>query len=185
VAGAAPLPGLRAFFGLPDWPLGGAALDLGGRTVDVLPGPGHAAAVFHDRRTGLLFTGRTLYPGHLYVRDLAACTATVDRLPAFCERHPVTRLLGCHIEMATTPGEDYPRGTTHQPDEPPLQLDTGQLRAPREAPARIGGRPGSHRFRPLRGARLRLKRRSPHRPCRPVRPCLPPAQSHHVRSTHP
>ncbi|WP_433888115.1 MBL fold metallo-hydrolase [Streptomyces sp. CA-111067] len=144
-------PGLEAvtaFFGLPDWPLGGAALDLGGRTVDVLPGPGHepAAAVFHDRRTGLLFTGDTLYPGHLYVRDLAAYTATVDRLLAFCERHPVTRLLGCHIEMTTTPGEDYSRGTTHQPDEPPLQMDTGELRALREALARIDGRPGSHSF---------------------------------------
>jgi hydroxyacylglutathione hydrolase len=142
------LAAVTAFYGLPDWPGGGAALDLGGRILDVLPGPGHeaAATVFHDRRTGLLFTGDTLYPGHLYVRDLAAYTATVDRLLAFCERHPVTHVLGCHVEMTTTPGEDYPRGTTHQPDEPPPQMDVDRLRALRRALAGIDGRPGVHRF---------------------------------------
>lgn len=138
---------VTAFFGLPDWPEGSASLDLGGRVLDILPGPGHepAAAVFHDRRTGLLFTGDTLYPGHLYVGDLTAYTATIDRLLAFCERHPVTHLLGCHIEMTTMPGVDYPRGTTHQPDEPPLQLDVGHLRALRRALTAAGGRPGVHR----------------------------------------
>ncbi len=143
-------PGLDAvtgFFGLSRWPEGTARLDLGGRVVDVLPGPGHepAAALFHDRRTGLLLTGDTLYPGHLYVRDLPAYTATVDRLLAFCERRPVTHLLGCHIEMTTTPGADYPRGTTHQPDEPPLQMDVGHLRALRAALGEAAGRPGVHR----------------------------------------
>lgn len=140
---------VTAFYGLPHWPDGSAELDLGGgRVLDVLPGPGHepAATVFHDRRTGLLFTGDTLYPGHLYVRDLPAYTATVDRLLAFCERHPVTHVLGCHIEMTTTPGDDYPRGTTHQPDEPPLEMSVGHLRALRAALAEAGGRPGTHRF---------------------------------------
>jgi hydroxyacylglutathione hydrolase len=144
-------PGLDAvtdFYGLAAWPDGSAELDLGGRVLDVLPGPGHepAATVFHDRRTGLLFTGDTVYPGHLYVRDLPAYAATVDRLLAFCERHPVSHLLGCHVEMTTTPGDDYPRGTTYQPDEPPLQMSVGQLRALRRALAESGGRPGTHRF---------------------------------------
>lgn len=143
----ADLASVRAFFGLPDWPKGTAALDLGGRVVDVVPGPGHeaAATVFHDRRTGLLLTGDTLYPGHLYVRDVAAYTATVDRLLAFCERHPVTHLLGCHVEMTTEPGEAYPRGTTHQPDEPPLEMTVGHLRALRRALTEAGGRPGTYR----------------------------------------
>src|SRR4051812_45254985 len=101
---------VRDFFGLPGWPDGRAALDLGGLVVDVLPGPGHeeAAVVLHDRRTGLLLTGDTLYPGHLYIQALTAYTATVDRLLAFCERRPVTHLLGSHIEMTTAPGESYP-----------------------------------------------------------------------------
>jgi hydroxyacylglutathione hydrolase len=142
------LASVTGFFGLPDWPKGTAALDLGGRVVDIIPGPGHepAAAVFHDRRTGLMFTGDTLYPGHLYIRDLAAYTATVDRLLAFCERHPVTHLLGCHIEMTATPGDAYPRGTTHQPDEPPLEMNAGHLRALRRALTEADGRPGVHAY---------------------------------------
>ncbi|WNI14574.1 MBL fold metallo-hydrolase [Actinacidiphila sp. ITFR-21] len=142
------LDAVTAFFGLRRWPEGTASVDLGGRVLDVIPGPGHepAAAVFHDRRTGLLFTGDTLYPGRLHVRDLAAYTATVDRLLTFCERHPVTQLLGCHIEMTGTPGDDYPRGTTHQPDEPPLQMHPGHLRALRRALTETAGRPGVHRY---------------------------------------
>jgi glyoxylase-like metal-dependent hydrolase (beta-lactamase superfamily II) len=142
------LGAVTAFYGLPDWPKGRAALDLGGRVVDVIPGPGHepAATVFHDRRTGLLLTGDTLYPGHLYVRDLAAYTATVERLLAFCEHHPVTHLLGCHVEMTTAPGDAYPSGTTHQPDEPPLEMTVGHLRALRRALGEIDGRAGTHRF---------------------------------------
>ncbi|GAA0673096.1 hypothetical protein GCM10010193_27200 [Kitasatospora atroaurantiaca] len=136
-----------AAFGLADWPEGLGELDLGGRVLDLIPGPGHhsAALVFHDRRTGLLLTGDSFYPGRLYVQDAAAFSATVDRLLAFCEANPVTHILGCHIEMSTTPGEDYPRGTTYQPDEPPLQMTVDQLRALQRALADAGNRPGVHR----------------------------------------
>lgn len=108
------------FFGIEAWPECQGELDLGGRVLDLLPGPGHqeAAVVFHDRHTGLLLTGDSLYPGRLYVQDSAVFTATVDRLLAFCEATPVTHILGCHIEMTTTADVDYPRGTTYQPDEP-------------------------------------------------------------------
>ncbi|MFD4140184.1 MBL fold metallo-hydrolase [Streptomyces sp. NPDC058572] len=135
------LDAVTAYFGFEQWPLRAAELDLGGRVLDLLPGPGHheAAVVFHDRHTGLLLTGDSLYPGRLYVRDLAAFRATVDRLMAFCGTTPVTHVLGCHIEMTRTPDEDYPRGTTHQPDEPPLQLTPGHLRRLRDA---LDGRHG-------------------------------------------
>ena len=131
-------------FGLADWPGRLGRLDLGGRVLDLVPGPGHHSAglVFHDRRTGLLFTGDSFYPGRIYVQDPVAFAATVGRLLAFCEANPVTHLLGCHIEMSTTPGEDYPRGTTYQPDEPPLQLAVERLRALREVLTEAGGRPG-------------------------------------------
>jgi glyoxylase-like metal-dependent hydrolase (beta-lactamase superfamily II) len=133
-------------FGLGAWPEEPGELDLGGRVLDLIPGPGHQSAglVFHDRRTGLLFTGDSFYPGRIYVQDPVVFAATVDRLLAFCAANPVTYVLGCHIEMSTTPGVDYPRGTTYQPDEPPLQLTADRLRALREVLARAGGRPGEY-----------------------------------------
>ncbi|MFI6447052.1 MBL fold metallo-hydrolase [Kitasatospora sp. NPDC050543] len=133
-------------FGLKDWPGGLGEFDLGGRVLDLIPGPGHQSAglVFYDRRTGLLLTGDSFYPGRLYVRDVAAFTATVERLLAFCEARPVSHVLGCHIEMSTTPGEDYPRGWTYQPDEPPLQMTVDQLKALRQMLATADGRPGEY-----------------------------------------
>lgn len=133
-------------FGLAHWPERLGELDLGGRVLDLIPGPGHqeAGLVLHDRRTGLLFTGDSLYPGRIYVQDPPVFAATVERLLAFCAVNPVTHVLGCHIEMSTTPGKDYPRGTTHQPDEPALQLGVDRLRALREVLARAGGRPGEY-----------------------------------------
>lgn len=140
----AKLPDVTAFYGFDDWPNGAATIDLGGRVVDVIPGPGHhvAATVFYDRHTGLLFTGDSICRGRLYVFDWPAYTATIDRLLDFCARHPVSHLLGCHIEMSTTPGQDYRIGTMYQPDEPPLQMSVDHLRAIRAAIDEVGGEPG-------------------------------------------
>ncbi|MGG8405353.1 MBL fold metallo-hydrolase [Streptomyces sp. 12297] len=134
VVGAS-LPEVIDWFGFESWPHRPAELDLGGRVLDLIPGPGHRedAVVFHDRHTGLLLTGDSLYPGRLYVSDVDAYSATVDRLIAFCATTPITHVLGCHIEMTRTPDEDYPRGTTYQPDEPPLQLTTAHLHRLRKA----------------------------------------------------
>ncbi|MER7760564.1 MBL fold metallo-hydrolase [Streptomyces sp. NPDC097619] len=138
------LEDVTEYFGFDAWPERQQVFDLGGRILDLVPGPGHhpSAVVFHDRHTGLLFTGDSLYPGRLYVADLDAYAATVDRLIAFCAERPVTHVLGCHIEMTRTPDADYPRGTTHQPDEPPLQLAPHHLRRLREALARREGPAG-------------------------------------------
>lgn len=135
-------------FALERWPEECGELDLGGRVLDLVPGPGHeeAAVVFHDRLTGLLLTGDTLYPGRLYVRDAAAYTRTVERLIDFCASRDISHVLGCHIEMTATPGVDYPRGTVHQPDEPPLQLTPAHLGTLRRALAETGGRPGSYPY---------------------------------------
>jgi glyoxylase-like metal-dependent hydrolase (beta-lactamase superfamily II) len=144
----ADLDAVTAYHGFADWPAGTAAVDLGGRVVDVIPGPGHdePATLFYDAYTGILLTGDTFYPGRLYVRDWTAFTATVDRLLAWCATHPVSHLLGCHIEMSRTPGRDYLIRTSYQPDEPPLQLSVAQLRALRDAITTIDDRPGVHRF---------------------------------------
>jgi hydroxyacylglutathione hydrolase len=120
---------LERFFGLRGWPEGAASHDLGGRAIDVLPIPGHqpASIAIYDRRTGILLTGDTLYPGRLYVRDGPAFTASIQRLVEFTRDRPVAHVLGAHIENSRTPYVDYPEGTTYQPDEHVLELGRAHL----------------------------------------------------------
>jgi hydroxyacylglutathione hydrolase len=147
VVGSA-LDAVTAFYGFGDWPATARELDLGGRVVDVVPGPGHhaSATVFYDRWTRLLLTGDTFYPGRLYVEDWDAFAATVDRLVAWCEEHPVSHLLGCHIEMSIQPGVDYPRGSTYQPYEAALPMRVEQLQALQQAVREVDGAPGIHKY---------------------------------------
>ena len=88
----------------------------------------------------------TVYPGRLHVEDWAAFTRSIDRLLGFCAERPVTHVVGCHIEMTTQPGVDYPIRTTYQPDEPPLQMTVSQLRAVRTAIDSVGDHQGWHTF---------------------------------------
>lgn len=120
---------VRAFFGIAQWPRDSAAFDLGDRVLDVLPIPGHqpASIALYDRRTGVLLTGDTYYPGRLYVRDTAAFARSIVRLADFARSHPVTMMLGAHIEQSATPFVDYPVGTVDQPAEHALPLGGAQL----------------------------------------------------------
>jgi len=103
----------------------------------VIPGPGHepSAVVFFDRETGSLFTGDTVCPGRLYIRERAAFRATIDRLIAFrdTDGRRVKVVRGSHVEMSTTPGHDYPAGTVDQSDEAPLDLPPAILDEVRQA----------------------------------------------------
>jgi glyoxylase-like metal-dependent hydrolase (beta-lactamase superfamily II) len=115
---------VAAYFGI-DWPHGSATIDLGERIVDVLPIPGHQGAdiAFYDRANRLLFTGDSLYPGRLYVKDWAAYRASIRRLAGFVAGgNPVDWVLGAHIEMTNEPGRDYEMGADRHPDEHELQL---------------------------------------------------------------
>jgi hydroxyacylglutathione hydrolase len=120
---------LERFFGLRGWPDAAGSYDLGRRVIDVLPIPGHqpASIAIYDRRTGILLTGDTLYPGRLYVRDPPAFTASVQRLVEFTRDKPVAHVLGAHIENRRTPYLDYPAGTAYQPDEHALELGRAHL----------------------------------------------------------
>ena len=120
---------LTTFFRLTTWPNVPAAYSLSGRIIDVIPIPGHepASIALYDRRTGLLLTGDTLYPGRLYVRDGPAFTASIQRLVAFTLDKPVAHILGAHVENTRTPYVDYPEGTKYQPDEHALELGRAHL----------------------------------------------------------
>lgn len=115
--------GMRRFFGIADWPQGGARYDLGGRIVEVVPTPGHHAdhVAFMDERTRLLFSGDFLLPGRLLVDDIGAYTASAARVVEVVNTYGATHALGAHIEMDTS-GELYPSGTTHHPDERQIAL---------------------------------------------------------------
>lgn len=128
VVGTAPEQ-VRAFFGLESWPEGEAAFELGDRTLRILPIPGHEPAHIsvYDPRHQLLLTGDTLYPGLLTIRDWPAYRASVRRLDAFARTHPVSWILGAHVEMTARPREMYPLETTYQPEEHPLPLGPQHL----------------------------------------------------------
>jgi len=117
---------VAAFFGITDWPRQIVTYDLGGRVLDVIPTPGHQPAhiMLYDRRTRLLLTGDTLYPGRLYVpvNRFGDFRDSIDRVVGFLGKRKVAHVLGAHIEMTTTPGKDLPNLAKTHPDEHVLEL---------------------------------------------------------------
>jgi len=117
--------------GISKWPEDPGQIDLGGRILDVLAIPGHDAAsiAIYDRRTGLLLTGDSLYPGRLYVNEsnLPVYAASARRLAEFARAHPIAHVLGTHVEQSRTPYVDYPRGTIYQPEEHSLELSRAHV----------------------------------------------------------
>lgn len=134
------------FFGFQAWPEETVLYDLGGRPLEVIGGPGHepSAIVFFDRSTGILFTGDTVLPGHLYARDRQQYRSTVERLIRFRDSAPapVRELRGAHVEMSATTREPYPPGTLDQPDEAALPLPPSILEQVLAALDALTGEPG-------------------------------------------
>jgi hydroxyacylglutathione hydrolase len=120
---------VQEHFGFTNWPAGIATIDLGQRTLKVIPAPGHhdEAIVVHDARTGWLLTGDNVYPGRLIVSNWPAYRSSIERLVEFSKTHPVSAVLGTHIEMAAS-GKLFALGSTFQPDEAPLALTVDDLR---------------------------------------------------------
>jgi glyoxylase-like metal-dependent hydrolase (beta-lactamase superfamily II) len=117
------------FWGMTKYPEERVTFDLGGRELWVWGNPGHIDSEFayYDRYTQILFTGDMFYRGRCYIGNFQLWMRSMGRLIEFVDRHPVAHIVGCHIEISKS-GEDYPRGTTYQPDEPPLQMDVAMLR---------------------------------------------------------
>jgi hydroxyacylglutathione hydrolase len=99
----ADLAHVREYFHFQDWPNGLAQVDLGDRTVDVIPTPGHhpSHVSYYDRQTGLFFSGDFLLPGRLIIDDAHADLASAQRVADFIRNRPVSYVLGGHIELDT------------------------------------------------------------------------------------
>ncbi|MCP2321872.1 glyoxylase-like metal-dependent hydrolase (beta-lactamase superfamily II) [Hamadaea flava] len=143
---------VRAFFGFGPaedrLPGDTVTFELGGRTLSILGSPGHhkSAITIYDPRTGFLLTGDTVIPGRLYAFDYPAFLGTLDRLVAFADEHPVSYVLGCHVEMRQRAGRDFPIGATYHPDERRLEMTVEQLRQVQKAAHEVAQRPGVHRY---------------------------------------
>ncbi|MBE9139965.1 MBL fold metallo-hydrolase [Nodosilinea sp. LEGE 07088] len=142
------LAATQEFYGFQHWPQEQVVFDLGGRRLQVIATPGHeeAEVSIYDPYTQLLFTGDLVYPGRLYIRDWEAFADSIDRMVAFCQTHPVSHILGCHIEMSIYPRLDYLIRCNYQPYERPLQMTVEQLQSMQGAIADIDGKPGIHIF---------------------------------------
>ena len=136
---------VRSYFGFTDWPTEIVTLELGGRVLEIFGIPGHqtASIAVYDPHSGFLVTGDSVIPGRLYIFDYPAFQDSMDRLVAFAGSRPVRQVMGCHIEMTTTPGVDYPIGCTYQPDEAPLPMTVAQLTAVRDAVASVAAKPAA------------------------------------------
>jgi len=116
------LESVKSRLGIANWPNGIGQIDLGDRVIDVIPTPGHYAShvAYYDRQTGLLFSGDFILPGRLLIEDTAADLASARRVAEFVEQHPITYVLGAHIELDEA-GKTF-FGTRYHPNERPLQL---------------------------------------------------------------
>jgi len=112
-----------------NWPKDISQLDLGERILTIIPIPGHqseAIAIYDDKNQWLL-TGDSLYPGRLYIKDWSLYKTSIARLIDLTKSKTIAAIMGTHIEMSQTPGNDYPMGSTYQPNEALLPLAMGEL----------------------------------------------------------
>ena len=120
---------MLGFWGMTNFPEERVTLDLGGRDILIWGSPGHVASEFayYDSYTQILYTGDMFYRGRCYITFWQPWFDSMTRLIEFCDTHPVSHVMGCHVEISRT-GEDYPYGLTWQPDEAPVQMTVDQLR---------------------------------------------------------
>jgi glyoxylase-like metal-dependent hydrolase (beta-lactamase superfamily II) len=117
------------FWGMTNFPEERVTLDLGGRNILIWGSPGHVMSEFayYDTYTQILYTGDMFYRGRCYISFWQPWFDSMTRLMKFLETHPVSHVIGCHVEISRT-GEDYAYGMTYQPDEGPPQLTVAELK---------------------------------------------------------
>lgn len=134
------LDSVKKFYHFTNWPNGRAQIDLGNRTVDVIPTPGHneTEVTFYDRNSGLVFSGDFLMPARILVDDTNAYRLSAARLSEFLRNQPVTAFLGGHIEMDAQ-GKLFDWQSTYHPHEHTLRLTQADLQGLSSALTRFNG----------------------------------------------
>jgi hypothetical protein len=119
----------QSLLGFRNWPNENSSLDLGGRTLTLVPTPGLNKNAFsvYDPWTDLLLTGNTLYAGRLVIRDFEAYRASLRRLLELKVAEPIIWVMGGRIEMTAHPGMDYRLRANYRPLEHALQLPAVSL----------------------------------------------------------
>ncbi|GLQ45802.1 hypothetical protein GCM10007862_08530 [Dyella lipolytica] len=119
---------VKQHFGFGDWPNGVAQIELGNRTVDVLPTPGHypSHVSYYDRNTALFFSGDFFMPARLIIDDTAEDVGSAQRVADFIKDRPVSYVLGGHIEVDAN-GNTFDFGSNYHPNEHVLQLTKQDL----------------------------------------------------------
>lgn len=139
------LESVRSYYHFTDWPNGLAQIELGDRTVDVIPTPGHneTEVSFYDRNTALFFSGDFLMPGRLLIDDKNTDSASANRAAAFVKDRSVSYVLGGHIEF-NSEGKAFPWESHFHPNEHVLQLRKDDLLALPDAVSNFHGSSTQH-----------------------------------------
>ena len=120
---------IEAYFGFDDWPTQVVTHDLGGREIDIIPTPGHAAGhiAVYDHLTGVLLTADTLLPGRIFIEDFDTFATSIERLVVHTEIRDVCHILGGHIGMTNEAGVPYDFGAAVHANERELEMSRDHL----------------------------------------------------------
>ena len=136
---------IASFFKIENWPTQTASFELGGRSVDIIPTPGHHAShvMVFDAVTKVLFSGDVVYPGRLYFQcDLTdTYVKSMSRIAEFTRKNDVRWLLGGHVEMKAIAAEAFTPEDSARRGEHILELPVTIVKGIQMALAEMGDKP--------------------------------------------
>ena len=121
---------LETQLGFTHWPNTPSSIDLGNRSLTLIPIPGHQeqSIAIYDSQTEWLLTGDSLYPGSIRVKNWPVYRSSIQRLFEFSQANSISLVLGAHIEFNAETNKLYKIGKTYQPNETPLAIQVDQLK---------------------------------------------------------
>jgi glyoxylase-like metal-dependent hydrolase (beta-lactamase superfamily II) len=135
------LKDIQRFAALTKWPHNNGSIDLGGRSLVVIPSPGinANALTFYDPYNRWLITGDVVLPGRIWVTRWDDFKGTIARLRAFASSNKIYWVMGSNIEMSYFPGVDYRMGGYYQPTERLLQMEPSIIEKVADATEKMNG----------------------------------------------